>query len=258
MQGAPSARGQPPARVVRTIRAGGCLRASALSAADPMAPAAAGPSAPAPLAAPAAAPEPRRPQRSRTAPGHGCPDNSGRGGSSSLRAARGAAPMGKDWPACGKWLGPLRVGGKGDREAQTQRQVEKQGHWRERLPAQRLLSPRVQVGGRRGRRRDDGRARSCSPMATFQDSRQRHRANPMASLDTTRNRKHHAWSQCSRNTRSRIGPIRVLLGASLSTRPDRGRAPGHGCPDNSGRGPVLEPHRQSQVPRRKPMQPQYS
>ena len=90
-----------------------------------MAPAAAGLSAPAPLAGPAAAPEPRRSQRSRTAPGQGCRDNSGRGLSSGLRAARGAAPMGKGWLVGGKWLGPLRGGGQGDREAQTQRQVEK-------------------------------------------------------------------------------------------------------------------------------------
>ena len=33
--------------------------------------------------------------------------------------------MGKEWIVCGKWLGPLRGGGKGDRVAQTQRQVEK-------------------------------------------------------------------------------------------------------------------------------------
>ena len=33
--------------------------------------------------------------------------------------------MGKDWLVCGKWLGPLRGGGKGDREAQYQRQLEK-------------------------------------------------------------------------------------------------------------------------------------
>ena len=38
--------------------------------------------------------------------------------------------------------------------------------WRERQPAQRLLSPRAKVGGHRGRRRDDAaRSRVCCPQS---------------------------------------------------------------------------------------------